>query len=92
MKKRLHAYYQGNVQGVGFRFTLERLAASMGLTGWVKNLEDGRVEIVVEGDESGIRKVLAGIASVFKDYIRDADIEWGNPTNEFEAFDIRFDR
>jgi len=46
MAKRAHVYYSGSVQGVGFRFTAEDLARQNNLTGWVKNLADGRVEIV----------------------------------------------
>jgi len=91
MNKRLHAYYRGSVQGVGFRYTAERAAAPLGLNGWVKNTGDGRVEIVVEGDGAAIDKFLNKIESIFKDYIQDVDIEWGSFKDEFVGFDIRFD-
>ncbi len=48
---RLHLFISGIVQGVGFRAFTRRLAESYGLRGWVKNLKDGRVEVLVEGDE-----------------------------------------
>ena len=56
--KRIHAYFSGSVQGVGFRFTAERLASALGLTGWVKNLQDGRVEVTCEGQEKDINGFL----------------------------------
>ena len=90
MKKRAHIYYSGSVQGVGFRFTAERYAASLGLTGWVKNLGDGRVEVLCEGKESALKEFLQKIDNVFKQYIRDADINWDEATGKFSDFDIRF--
>ncbi len=90
MKKRIHAYYSGSVQGVGFRFTAERVAGSLGLTGWVRNLRDGRVEVVCEGPESALKAFLEKIDSVFKGYVRDSDIEWSDATSEFSNFDISF--
>ena len=90
MATRAHAYYSGSVQGVGFRLTAERAAFSLGLTGWVKNLDDGRVEVVCEGGEKDIKEFLTKIYSVFKMYINDTDIEWQPATGEFDGFDIRF--
>ncbi|MDD5496319.1 MAG: acylphosphatase [Candidatus Omnitrophica bacterium] len=90
MDKRLHAYYSGSVQGVGFRFTAERVAGSLGLRGWVKNLRDGRVEVLAEGEESDLNGFLRKIETVFKDYIRDIDLTWEEATGEFSNFDIAF--
>jgi acylphosphatase len=89
MNRRVHATYEGWVQGVGFRFTAERAAASLGLSGWVKNLEDGRVELVCEGKDADLKGFITKINSTFKTYIRNAEIEWGNATGEFDGFDIR---
>lgn len=91
MKKRLHAYYSGSVHGVGFRFTAERIATSLGIYGWVKNLRDSRVEVVCEGTESTLKEFLRKVDSVFKSYIRDMDTEWGEATGEFSYFDIRYE-
>lgn len=91
MNKRVHATYNGWVQGVGFRFSAERAAASLGLSGWVKNLRDGRVEVVCEGRDADLKGFLAKIDSTFRTYIRSADIEWGEATGEFDGFDIRGD-
>ena len=51
MRKRMHILYSGRVQGVGFRFTAETMAVESGIQGWVKNLGDGRVEIMAEAEE-----------------------------------------
>lgn len=56
--KRVHVKISGVVQGVGFRYSLYTKAKLYGLTGWVKNLEDGRVEAVFEGEKDEIEKIL----------------------------------
>ena len=90
MDKSLRVYYSGSVQGVGFRFAAERAAASLGLRGWVRNLRDGRVEVMCEGNEAALKEFLAKIKSAFKEYIRDADVSWGEAAGKFAGFDIRF--
>ncbi len=90
MKKLVHVYYTGYVQGVGFRFTAEDIAGGLGLTGWVKNLPDGRVELICEGDESKIKDFLSRIEGAMKRYIQKSDIDWQEYRGEFKDFDIRF--
>ena len=90
MKKRIHAYYSGSVHGVGFRYTAERIAASLGLAGWVKNIKDGRVELLCEGKEASLREFLDKIENIFSAHISDKDVDWSGSTGEFERFDIRF--
>lgn len=51
MKVRKHIYFSGRVQGVGFRYQAYRIATTLGLTGWVQNLYDDRVEMEVQGEE-----------------------------------------
>ena len=53
---------RGRVQGVGFRFTVRHIAKGFDLTGWVRNLRDGRVELQVTGDEAEVRTFLDGVA------------------------------
>lgn len=89
-KKRIHVFYSGRVQGVGFRFTAEDFALSLGLVGWVKNLPDGRVEIVCEGEEEKLKKFLEKIKNYFDRYIKDIDLDWSEATGEFRDFEIRF--
>ncbi len=90
MKKRVHLYYSGRVQGVGFRFTAESIAKGLGLTGWVKNLGDGAVEIIAEGDRDSLEDFLTRIEDYFSQYIRDRDVEWEEPSGEFKDFTIEF--
>lgn len=56
--KRLHVYIEGKVQGVGFRHFVKINARQIGVNGWVKNLPDGRVEVVFEGSEAQINEMI----------------------------------
>ncbi len=58
MMKRRHVYITGRVQGVFFRAETERTAKSLNLTGWVRNMEDGRVEALFEGEESAVDQMI----------------------------------
>jgi acylphosphatase len=57
--KRIHVYINGRVQGVFFRAVTQKTAIGFNLTGWVRNMPDGRVEAVFEGDDANIDKMLA---------------------------------
>jgi len=57
--KRVHVYVSGRVQGVFFRADTRRAAADLNLTGWVRNMDDGRVEAVLEGEDSDVEKMIA---------------------------------
>ncbi|OGP68764.1 MAG: acylphosphatase [Deltaproteobacteria bacterium RBG_16_44_11] len=56
--KRVHVHISGRVQGVFFRAETQRAAMSFNLTGWVRNMQDGRVEAVFEGEEENVDKML----------------------------------
>lgn len=58
MKKRYHLIFTGRVQGVGFRYSAQKLALEYDVTGWVKNLYDGSVEMEAQGKESFIKNVI----------------------------------
>ena len=91
MKKRLQVYYSGMVQGVGFRFTAERVARSLGLAGWVKNVPNGSVEAICEGEEAALIDFLQKMKSgPMKNYIRDHQVSWLEPTGESADFSVRF--
>lgn len=86
----MHVYYSGRVQGVGFRFTAESVAIQSGIQGWVKNLGDGRVEIMAEAEEEVLKDFLNKIRQSFSRYIRDENLRWSEAANEFQDFQIRF--
>lgn len=88
---RAHLCYTGRVQGVGFRYTAERFAHDLGLTGWVKNLPDNSVEIVCEGDKATIEQLLALIQkSPLGPHIKKCACDWQKPTGEFTDFQVEF--
>jgi acylphosphatase len=90
MKKRLHVYFDGRVQGVGFRFTAVETARETGIYGWVKNLDDGRVEVVAEAEEESLKDFLQDISQRFFRYIRDTEVEWLDATGGFKEFTVKF--
>lgn len=90
-RKRVMVYYNGRVQGVGFRYTVRATACGYEVTGFVRNLPDGRVELVAEGSESELKAFLQGIRdSGLAGYIRHEETHWSDATGEFTRFEIRF--
>ncbi|MDD5130820.1 MAG: acylphosphatase [Candidatus Omnitrophica bacterium] len=90
MKKQLHIYYSGLVQGIGFRYALEDIARDQNVYGWVKNLEDARVEVVAEAEEEYLHNFLQKVNQQFPRYIKDVSIEWLPASGEFRDFTIKF--
>ena len=88
--QRREVYYSGRVQGVGFRYTARSIAQQFAVTGYVKNLADGRVELVVEGRAEEIRAMLHAIRTEMGHYIRDVRETASRPTGGFYNFDVRF--
>ena len=89
--KRMQIFFSGTVQGVGFRFTAERLARRFSVSGFVRNLDDGRVEVVAEGEETALVDFLTAIrGSGMKDYIRDVEAHWSNAQGTFKGFGITY--
>ena len=89
--KRLHVFYAGRVQGVGFRATAEETASRLAVTGWVKNLRDGRVEAVVEGDEALLLQFLEAIRTgPMRNFIQSVEVGWSEATGEFRDFEIHY--
>jgi acylphosphatase len=89
-KQRREVFYSGNVQGVGFRYTTQRLAARHDVSGYVRNLPDRRVQVVVEGSNSEVRAFLEDVARAMEAYIRASDVRELDATGEFDGFDVRF--
>lgn len=90
MQKRILVFYSGRVQGVGFRFTAEDIAHELGVTGWVQNLRDGRVELVAEAEEAVLQEFLSRIEQHFRGYIHNQDTSWQPASGEFEDFAVKF--
>ncbi len=88
---RAHIIVSGRVQGVFYRSSTRKKAHSLGLEGFVKNLADGTVEIMVEGSKSDIQQLISwshkGPPSARVDSV---DVDWMDPTNEFSGFSIRY--
>jgi acylphosphatase len=78
----------GRVQGVGFRYTAQSMAENSGIVGWVRNLPDGTVEMVAEGDSAVMDDLVSRIRSYFGGHIRDCLIQKLPATSEYSSFDI----
>ncbi len=85
------AYYSGRVQGVGFRWSVKQIASGFEVSGWVRNLDDGRVELEVTGEEAEVTAFLDAIGcSHLATHIRQVEkIEAEVPTNRVKGFEIR---
>jgi len=87
---RYHFIFKGRVQGVGFRFTTERIASRYGIVGWVRNNADGTVEVVAEGEKEKLNLFSGDIENYFKSYISGCSREISPATGEFKDFRITF--
>jgi acylphosphatase len=88
-RERLHVYYSGKVQGVGFRYTVKILAQGFEVTGTVRNLSDGRVELLAEGIREELEAFKQGILeSELGSFIRNEETHWEPAKNEFRGFEI----
>ena len=88
---RAHVYISGSVQGVSFRWNTQRHAQELGLTGWVRNLWDGRVEALFEGDEAAVRQAVSWCHTGNRPArVDQVDVRYEQPTGEFRSFGIRF--
>ena len=89
MQKKFKALFSGMVQGVGFRFTAERIARRFEVMGYVRNLPNGKVELVAEGGEPVLKDFLKAVCeSPVAAYIRDIETQWSEPEGKFTRFSI----
>lgn len=88
--ERREVYYSGRVQGVGFRYTVDRLARNFRVAGYVRNLVDGRVEMVAEGSASELSGFLDAVEGALGRHIRGVQQNACPATGEFDLFEIRF--
>lgn len=83
-------HFSGRVQGVGFRYTTEAIASRFGVTGFVRNLRDGRVELVAEGIEAELGRFQEAIEDTMRDYISETNASNTAAEGEFTSFHIAF--
>ena len=82
-------YFSGHVQGVGFRYTAQNIAMQYDVTGYVRNLDDGRVEVLVEGADDQIEQIVQGIKQRMEGFVKKVDVQTSPATGEFSGFSIR---
>jgi len=90
IEKCLHIYFEGRVQGVGFRYTATYLARKHQIKGWVMNLPDGRVELIGQGYSQQLDKFLQELKNEFSGYITKMNLQKIPPSSELHNFQIRF--
>ena len=87
---RCHAFVVGVVQGVGFRYFVMDAAVDVGAVGWVRNLRDGRVELVAEGSRSGLETLLTQVRRGPRvGRVDRVDEVWEEAAGEFHSFGLR---
>ena len=86
-----HIFVMGFVHGVGFRRLIKSKALVLGLKGWVKNLPDGRVEILAQGSKEDIQKLIkiAEKGNIFS-FVKGVVVDWGTKEKPFSDFEILF--
>jgi acylphosphatase len=88
-RKRIRIFYSGNVQGVGFRYTTKSVAAGFEVNGVVRNLPDGRVELVAEGTQEELDAFRQAVRdSGLEHFIRNEEISWGESQGQLRGFQI----
>jgi len=86
---RLHAIVEGHVQGVGFRYYVSEQAMFIGLTGWVRNVYDGQVEVLAEGTRADLEQLLRYIQrGPSGSYVSSVSEDWSPARGEFQRFSI----
>ncbi|HUA66273.1 MAG TPA: acylphosphatase [Alphaproteobacteria bacterium] len=85
----MSVFYSGRVQGVGFRYNVKSVATGFDVTGTVRNLMDGRVELIAEGQRSELEAFRTAIRdSGLAGFIRDENVTWSDAQNDIRGFQI----
>ncbi len=88
-KARAHVLISGKVQGVFYRVNTKRMADKLGVKGWIRNLPDGRVEAVFEGDEEAVKRLISwcwiGPPGA---KVTNIEVEWEEYLGEYESFKV----
>jgi len=85
---RRHCFFQGRVQGVGFRYTTRTIALAYDVTGFVRNLPDGRVELVAEGPDNQVAAFIDDVTDRMRGYIRESEVQTEPASGQFYQFSI----
>ena len=89
-KARFHAIVKGYVQGVGFRYYVLDAAVALGVNGWARNLWDGDVEVMAEGERDALVKLIAILRRGPRAaHVSGVDVEWGEYQGEFSSFNVK---
>jgi acylphosphatase len=88
-KEARYTKFSGHVQGVGFRFTTQRIASRHGLTGYVRNMPEGSVEALFQGEKGDIDACISDIQESFHGHIRDTQSQEQDYEASFEQFMIK---
>jgi acylphosphatase len=86
---RREVLFRGQVQGVGFRMTTQRIAQRWAVTGFVRNLSDGRVQLVVEGELAELNGFIGAVRQAMVDHIHDSEVVSSEASGTFSSFAIR---
>jgi len=90
MKSRIHVFLSGRVQGVFFRDFTRRWAQILGLTGWVRNVFDGRVEVLAEGEEEKLKMLLEKLKEGPPlARVENMEVSWEDYKAEFNDFTVK---
>jgi acylphosphatase len=89
IRHRVNVFYSGRVQGVGFRYTAKTRANGFDVTGTVRNLPDGRVELVAEGERQELEDFLADLHdSEIGRFVKDENVTWSEAKQDLKGFEI----
>ena len=89
-RARVHVFFSGRVQGVGFRYTARALAHRHSVSGFVRNLADGRVELEAEGPREKVTVYLGELGREFRHYIQEQEARWLPATGSYQGFRVLF--
>lgn len=90
MNIQAHVFIKGWVQGVAFRYWARNEASKLGLTGWVRNLEDGRVEAVFEGEKEKVEEMIEKCKEgPYLSRVEEVKVKWEKASGVFSDFEVR---
>ncbi len=91
LMKQIHAYVSGRVQAVGFRWTTLDVARQLHVVGWVRNTQDGRVEVVAEAEEKVLKEFIEYLRRGPRyAKVKSVEVKWLDSTDEFNDFKMKY--